>query len=159
MPSPREPGHRVRMVRSRPPGHTLPEVLLALTVAAVLTSLLVPPARRTVDRVAVDAARDRVAGLFLRARAAARARGGSSVEVDAPAGEVRLVAADGWRAPPVLLRERFGVEVDAGLPGGVVRLAFDPLGIGRMASRTLRLRRGGAATSLVISSYGRVRAR
>lgn len=146
------------MIRARSRGHTLPEALLVLTVAAVLASILAPPARRTLDRVAVAAARDRTAALLVRARAVARSRGGARIEVDGPAGEVRLVAADGWRAPPVRVREGFGVELDAGASDRIVRLAFDPLGIGRAASRTLRFRRGRAATALIVSSYGRVRA-
>jgi len=38
-----------------------------------------------------------------------------------------------------------------------VVLRFDALGVGRMTSRTFRVRRGSAEAGLTVATYGRVR--
>ena len=51
-----------------------------------------------------------------------------------------------------------GVEVATGFGMAFPReIRFDALGLGQVASETLRFRRGGAEAGLVLSSYGRVR--
>jgi hypothetical protein len=50
----------------------------------------------------------------------------------------------------------FGVTLDLGGSLSIARLRYDPLGIGRVASRTLVFRKGDARSLLVVSAYGRV---
>ena len=59
---------------------------------------------------------------------------------------------------PVRLGDAFGVTLAADQhAGGVIILEFDGLGIGRVASRTFRIRRGATEARLTLSSYGRPR--
>lgn len=143
--------------RSRSTGHTLPELLGALLLVAVLAALAVPGLRYLEGAVAARAARDALAGLVVRGRAVAAARGGATVVLDL-AGRRAWIDADGG-APDVLdLGASFGVTLAVdGRGEDPVRLRFDGLGIGRVTSRTVRVRRGGAEARLTLSSYGRVR--
>jgi hypothetical protein len=56
----------------------------------------------------------------------------------------------------ILLRDDFAVTLDLGGPEEV-ELVFDASGVGRLASRSVGLARGGAQARIVVSSYGRVR--
>lgn len=162
MESPRARGDRVRMsahpsTRRRTPdrGTTLAELAAVLVLVAVGLAVATPPVTALRDRLAVGAAANETVALFVRARAVAPRFGGAEVEVRAADDEVRLVAGDS-----VLARVRLGDDlgVDLVLTNGRddARMRYDGLGIGRIASRTLVLRRGRAADTLRVSSYGRV---
>lgn len=137
-------------------GYTLIELLLVLTVLAVLLGLALPPLGRWRDRAAVRAARDELAGAVAWTRMAAAARGGAALAVDPVAGQVWTRARDGTDSAPVNLSARYAVRVETGT-NGVVLLQYDALGIGRMASRTFTLRRGDAVAGVTVSAYGRHR--
>jgi type II secretory pathway pseudopilin PulG len=124
--------------------------LLALAGAATL-----PAARAQLDRAAIAGAREALVAAVARVRAEAILRGGATLHVDAGTSRV-WVSADGLPPDPLPLDREFGVRLE--LPGGQGRaaLAFDGLGIGRAASRTIVLRRGSADASVVIAAYGRV---
>lgn len=137
-------------------GHTLFELCAALLLAALVVSATLPLVRDARDRMAVVAAREAVAGLAAEARAAALAHGGAEVRV----------AAGPWRgwvqvgdsvASTVALEEELGVTVGLSRDRRATSLAYDALGLGRVASETLRFRRGGQVAALVVSGYGRVR--
>lgn len=136
-------------------GFTVPELLTVLLLLSLGVAFLVPAARRLVDRMAVVAAREAVVGMIVRARARAVAVGGAELELDPARNRVEVLeAAGGGRS--IDLARQFGVELG---PAGAAtsRLRFDPLGLGRTASRTLEFRRGRVADTLTISAYGRVR--
>lgn len=139
-------------------GHTLPELAVVLLLAALLAPLGLAGLRHAGDRAAVAAVREEVAALLVRTRGEARARGGAALLI-AP-DPLRLVLVSGndtlgtWEPG----RER-GVRwlgPGSGRAPSPVRIDYDALGIGRMASATLRLGRGRFTSTLVISSLGRV---
>lgn len=139
-------------------GHTLIELAFVLLVFGAAATLLVPSARRLRDRSAVISARETVVGLLAEARLAAVERGKASVRIASVSGRAEAIAG----AVPlrnVELAADFGVEVALGGGRPEVELAYDALGLGRVASQTISFRRGEAVAELVISSYGRVRRR
>lgn len=135
-------------------GHTLIELIAVLLIGSLALAVGLPAADAQRDRWAVAGAREAVVGVATSARTTAITRGGASLFVD-PAGDSVWSGGPWGRSDPVDLRTEFGV--DLGPDGSPVELRFGPLGLGRVASRTLVLRRGGAASSLTVSSYGRVR--
>lgn len=144
------------MPRSRA-GTTLLEVTLALLLAALLLGLSWPVARSARDRWAVRAARDAVAGALARTRATAIAVGSASLTLDLVTGRVR-VDAPGDAAPAAIdVAAEFGVAVESPGARDSIRIDYDALGLGRVASRTIRFARNGREAGLSIASYGRVR--
>ncbi len=137
-------------------GYSLIELVLALTLMATGTSLVVPNVRKLGDRMGVVAARESVAGLILDARAAAMAGGEGAVLISS--GPWRARSTTGTATIRSLEIER-GLGVTVALSGGRADTAvrFGPLGLGRFASETVEFRRGEARARLVVSSYGRVR--
>lgn len=137
-------------------GHTLLELSAVLALMAACVSIVFSFAQGSRDRWAVEAAREEVAGLIAEARTAALAWGGTVVHLSATDGEVAYTAG-GVERRRIGLAENGPVELL--LPRGrpEADLRFDALGLGRVASQTLRFRRGGAETALVVSAYGRVR--
>jgi prepilin-type N-terminal cleavage/methylation domain-containing protein len=136
-------------------GVTLLELLLALALAALLAGVALPSLRRTRDALAARAARDEIAAAIHHTRALAVARGGASFGLDPDAGRFWIEVAGDTAAAAELTRWR--VEVSASGAAGTVVLRFDGLGIGRLANREIRVRRGAAEQRLVVSSLGRVR--
>lgn len=140
-------------------GHSLPELVVVL----LLATLLVPPGigilRALRDRAAVVAVREETAALLVRARAEARVRGGAGVVVLPEPLRLRLVAGEDTlhRSDPgrELGVERVGPDGPSDAPFPPVVITYDALGIGRMASATLRFQRGRAVSTLVVSSLGR----
>ena len=137
-------------------GHTLFELCAVLLLVAIAASALLPLGQGLADRMAVVAAREAVAGLIADARVVALAHGGASVHL----------ASGPWRAwaevgdsvfGAVALEKDLSVTVDLPRGRSATELRYDALGLGQVASETLRFRRGAAASSLVISGYGRVR--
>jgi type II secretory pathway pseudopilin PulG len=139
-----------------PRGFTVVELTALLCILTLLLAAAAPRIRFQLDRLAVTAARDEVMGLFHQARGEAVARGGSTLRATTEPPTLALVS-DGETLASTDLRTQFGVSLD--LPRGrpEVALRFDPLGLGRVASQTLRLSRGEAEALLVVSSFGRVR--
>lgn len=139
-------------------GTTLVELALALALAAIALAVVAPVARSALDRMAVVAAREAVAGLFSQARAAARVHGAAVVRVQPGPWRARAEAG-GRTLRTVWLAEEMGVSVSIGRGRDSTLLRFDALGLGRVASETLTFRRGAARAGLTLSSYGRVRRR
>ena len=139
-------------------GHTLVELTFVLLLLGVAVSSIAPTARKARDRAAVVAAREMLVGLVAEARRAAIETGAASVRLLESGGVAEVVTADA-----VLRRVAIGSElgVSLELEGGRsdVELRYDALGLGRMASQTVVLRRAEAVAELVVSSYGRVRRR
>lgn len=136
-------------------GATLPELLILLSLVAILASMSLSVAGHARDGVAVRAARDAVAAELARARALARLHGAARVRfhsgtmrVEAPRDSMRIERSIGGA---------FGVEVAADGAAGELVLEFDALGLGRLVNRTIRFRRNDAEARLTLSSYGRPR--
>ena len=125
------------------------------SLTALLLAAGIPAARRSLDRMAVVGARESLVGLVVRTRAEALQRGGATLLVDPSVGRVRVQSGT-TIVDSLDLDAAFGVEVDIGTPARTAQLRFDGLGIGRVASRTIALRRGSAEAGIVVSSYGRV---
>ena len=150
---PRSDVHRRGM---RPTGYTLLETMAALALLCVVLGIALPPVARWRDDAAVRAARDEIAAELAAARMAAVARGGAGLVVDPVTGRVWVVSGAGRAGEAIDVAGRYGVRLRVG-PGGPVLIAYDALGIGRLGSRTIEVRRGRAAGGLTVSAYGRVR--
>jgi prepilin-type N-terminal cleavage/methylation domain-containing protein len=137
-------------------GYTLVELLCVVLLSGVCAASLAPAARRQRDRAMVVSAREAVVALVAEARLAGMEWGSASVRVTtAPAQAEARSAAGTLRI--ARLQEEFDVSI--ALSGGTteVELAYDALGLGRMASQTITFRRGSATAGLIVSSYGRAR--
>lgn len=137
-------------------GHTLLELTAVLVLAALAASVAVPAGVGLRDRMAVVAAREAVAGLVAEARVSALAHGGATVHVASEPWRAWIQVGDS-AAPAEALEREWGVRVRLSRDRASTALAYDALGLGRVASETLRFRRGSAEAALVVSGYGRVR--
>ena len=139
-------------------GHTLVELTFVLLLVGVAVSSVAPTARKARDRAAVVAAREMLVGLVAEARQAAIETGAAGVRLLEAGGVAEVVTAEAVLRRVVLTSE-LGVSLELGGSRSDVELRYDALGLGRMASQTVTLRRGDAAAELIVSSYGRVRRR
>jgi hypothetical protein len=126
-----------------------------LVLAAVAFGIALPPVGALRDRQQLHAASASLAALVVRARAEAPARGGTLVELDAGRSLVSLSAGDSVLEEAWLERDH-GVRLELGGGRDRADVVFDVLGLGRVASRTVVLVRGGLRDTLTVSSYGRV---
>lgn len=136
-------------------GFTLFELVTALFLAGLVVATLLPAARRSRDRMAVVGAREAVVSLLATTRGEALRRGGAVLVVD-PTRSLLTVESGGVVRVRENVADRYGVSLIVPGASGEARLAFDALGIGRAASRTLLLRRARASAAVVVSAYGRV---
>jgi hypothetical protein len=67
------------------------------------------------------------------------------------------VEAPGADTLRLALGEEYGVRLHLARGRHETEIRFDALGLGRMSSETVALRRNGAEVRLVISGYGRIR--
>jgi type II secretory pathway pseudopilin PulG len=145
-------------MRKPRPGYSIIELVFTLSVVGVLAGISVPAAVATRDRLSVRAARNALTGELARTRAAAIERGGAALEIDAAAGVLRVLTVDGDTiGDPLHLAQTHGVRLEIGGTVPLVAVRFDALGIGRLANRTVVLRRGGAEARIAVSAYGRWR--
>jgi type II secretory pathway pseudopilin PulG len=136
-------------------GHTLVELTFVLLLVGVAASSVAPTARQARDWAAVAAAREAVVGLLVEARQAAIEAGSGSAHFSTMTGVVQVSSA-GTMLRRVDLTAEFGVSLELSGARSEVELRYDPLGLGRMASQTVVVRRGRAVTALTVSAYGRV---
>lgn len=137
-------------------GFSLIELVVALLILAVMAGIAVPPLARMRDAIAVRSARAELAAAVAVARTTAVVAGGATLVMDVP-GDAAWI-----QTPAVQTHARYDVGTRYGVTLHNVRdvavvLRFDALGIGRMTSSTVRIRRGTSEVALVVSSYGRVR--
>lgn len=140
-------------------GTTLVELVLALSLFAIVAGIAVPPVRHALDLLAVAAARESLAAAVARTRSVAAASGGATLVLH-PAGARYWIESHAGESvqPPVDLATRYQVGLSAGgQDNGRIELRFDGLGIGRLANRTVTVQRGRAEAGITLSSYGRVR--
>lgn len=141
---------------NRQRGTTLIELLLVLALLTTLLGVALPGVGKWRDLHAARAARDELAAGLAWARLAAVSNGGSTLVVDEVTARFWMTTPAGPVGAAVDLGDRYAVRLELGAAERVA-LQYDALGIGRHASRTIRLRRGSAEAGLVVSSYGRVR--
>ena len=139
-------------------GHTLVELAVVLALAALVTASLSPAARGYLDRAAVVGAREVTVGLLSEARLAAMASGSARVTIASGPWSARSEVGDSLISIAAL-ETGFGVTVE--LSGGRTRaeIAYNALGLGRVASETVVFRRGDTSTTLIVSNLGRARRR
>jgi Tfp pilus assembly protein FimT len=135
---------------------TLTESCIALTLLGFLGTLAAPGAQHGMNVVKVRSAREAVFGIVTRTRTIAIAQGGADLVVDASEKTASVVNAAGTVIHTTSLTS-YGVELSADGSSSRVTIRYDARGIGRMASRTLRFRRGNVEAGLTVSAYGRVR--
>ena len=136
------------------PAHSLPELLLALTVVGIVAALAVERARHLLDRAAARSAAAEVASLLAIARDQAVARSRVvAVGIDSARGLVLVRAgSDTISARPVAAA--YGVTLAATRDS----IAWSPLGIGYGAANArIVAKRGAAAETVTVSRLGRVR--
>jgi len=136
-------------------GFTLLEVITVITLAGLFLARALPAGARLQDRMAVVAAREAAVGLFHRSRLEAVAHGGAALTLTADPGRV-VLSAHGRPLEAENLQERWGVSLVLSRGRREIMLSFDAMGLGRVASQTIRFTRGMAKAELVVSSYGRI---
>lgn len=138
-----------------PGGFTLIELVAAITILGLALGGALPAASHLRDRMAVLGARESVAGIFHRARMEAVAYGGARVvlTVSPPRAELWASGILQFATAP---GEELGVEMSLSGGRSRVEILLDPLGLGRVASQTIRFSRNGSEAGLVISSFARL---
>lgn len=149
---PRTGTHHPRMRNQA--GTSFLELIVVLALLGLLLGIAAPNALRWRDLLAVRAARDELAAGLATTRATATAAGGAALVLDVSTGAYWIVT-EGRTGRVTDVGGRYGVGMEGA--DGLVEIRYDALGIGRLASRTLRFRRGRAEAGLVVSAYGRVR--
>ncbi|HUF12911.1 MAG TPA: prepilin-type N-terminal cleavage/methylation domain-containing protein [Longimicrobiales bacterium] len=140
-------------------GYSLIELIIVLALLALAIGLAYPGARAAADGWAVRAARDATASVLASTRAAAVAHRGAELLVVQATGEVLTRTARSPRPLPRLsVTTDWGVALSSpGFAGDTVSIRYDALGLGRVASRTLRFERGASSAGITVSAYGRIR--
>lgn len=135
-------------------GFTLLELILAMSLVAILAATAIPRVRRIVDHIAVRGAADDAEAVLDRARALALARWTrATVVIDTAAGALALVV-----GPDTVIcrdeRAAYGVHLHATRASAT----YTPLGMGfGVSNLTLVATRGAAAETVTVSRLGRVR--
>lgn len=135
-------------------GYSVLELVIVVTIAALVMAIAIPRGRSMLDRLAVrSAAGDALASLGY-ARSIALSGGARvAVQVDSATGTIRVS-----QGALVLLSrgiaEAHGVEITATRDS----MVYDPRGLGRGAANlSLVIRRGAARETVFVSRLGRVR--
>lgn len=136
------------------PAFTLLETLIVVTIIALLAGVAIPRTRHLLDSIAVQAASDEVVAVLELARHSAMTRGERiTVRIDTAPATVTMLAGNDT------LRYRnenatHGVAFFASRP----TVVYSQLGLGfGVSNLTLRVSRGAAADTIVVSRLGRVR--
>ena len=135
-------------------GFTLPELLLVLALGGILLGVAIPRLSAAVDRIEVAAAANRIVAAHQRARLMAVTHGLVAVlSVDSIELTIRrrgLPAPLWWETGPA------GQRVT--LAGPTRQFTFSPEGFSLgLSNATIRLTRGSATRTVIISRLGRVR--
>ena len=126
-----------------------------MTLLGLALGEALPAGKRLLDRMAVLGAREAAIGLFHRVRMKAVAEGGARLVVEISPPAMRIVVGESFVGSEELVFDE-GVELALSRNRPAVEFTFDAMGLGRVASQTLRFSRGSAQAELVVSSFGRV---
>ena len=134
-------------------GFTMLELLVVLTVAAIMAGVSLPALLGMRDRITVRLAAVEAARTMADARTVAlTASRRTAVRIDQIANTLTVVS--GPDTIRTLRLNEYGVQLRTTRDS----IAFGPTGIGwGAATATLTLTRGGATTSLAVSRLGRIR--
>ena len=143
-----------RVLPCPPSGVTIVELTIVLALLGVLLALAIPRAGGVLDRARVTAARTEIVTLFAVARHLAIRQGRrTTVEIDARSG-VAFVHIGADTAHRRDLNRAFGVSLEPTQDS----MSYHPTGIGYGAANlSIRISRGRAADTVVVSRLGRVR--
>ena len=135
-------------------GFSLVELMLVVAVAGLLLGIALPRLSEAVDRIEVESQANHIVAAHQRARIMAVNRGQVLVlTVDSASLVIRL---RGQASP--LWAEDGPAAAGVGLEGPARQFTFSPVGLTLgFSNATLRLSRGSASRTLVISRLGRVR--
>jgi prepilin-type N-terminal cleavage/methylation domain-containing protein len=140
----------------KPPsrGYTIPELIVALTITAILLTIAVPRLRAQLDRVAVRGATSDVVAIINSARSLAIAgHTAVAVSIDSASGTLRVS-----RGSEVLLVRWVGREHGVRVAATRDSLAFDARGLGHGAANlSIIVWQGVISDTLFVSRFGRVR--
>ena len=139
-------------------GSTLLELALCIAMLTLLFGLGAPSYRHARDVLAVRAARDAIAASAVRTRSHAVGHGGANLQIDAAAGILRITTHDQAVSEAAELGSGLRVRLRLeNTQATATTLAFDALGIGRIANRTISITRGSVTGGVTFSAYGRPR--
>ena len=134
--------------------YTLLELLIVLSIIAIVLALTLPRALVVLDRIAVVAAAGDVAVTLSSARTVALAgRSAVAVDVDSASGVIRV-----RRGAEILWSRNIGRAHGVEVRGSRDSLAYDGRGLGLGAANlSIVLRRRAAVETVFVSRLGRVR--
>lgn len=135
-------------------GYTVLELLLVVSIAAVVLALALPRTLLVLDRIAVHAAAGDVAATLGTARTVALAgRAAVAIDVDTASGTLRV-----RRGPEMLWSRNIGQAHGVALSASRDSLAYDGRGLGLGAANlSILIRRRSAVETVFVSRLGRVR--
>ena len=135
-------------------GHSVVELLVVVTIAAVVLAMVLPRASAVLDGIAVRSAAGDVAATLGAARTLAMAaRAAVAVDVDSASGVLRV-----RRGDEMLLSRNVGHAHGVRLRATRDSLAYGPRGLGRGgANLSIVVMRGAVRETVFVSRLGRIR--
>ena len=135
-------------------GFTIIEVVIVVTISAILATITIPRAGRFIDGIEVRGATTEAASMFSFARNYAIAHSAqATLEIDASA-QTLSIKSSGQTIETRDLGAAHGVNIDTNRTS----ITYSPIGVGYGAANfSMVLSRGRAADTIVISRLGRVR--
>lgn len=139
---------------SKPPGYTVLELVIVLSIVAVVMAIAFPRGQLMLDRLSVHAAAGDVAATLHSARALAIAgHSAVAVDVDATSGNLRV-----RRGEELLYSRNIGGAHGVQLQHTRDSLTYGSRGLGRGAANlSIIVRRRAAVETVFVSRLGRVR--
>ena len=148
------PPHRIFLYLPMRQAFTLPELLLVLALAAILLGIAIPPLSAALDRIEVAAAASHIAAAHQRARLMAVTQ--SIVAVFSVDSLSLTIHQRGFAMP--LWSEAGPAAHRVSLAGPSRQFTFSPEGFSMgLSNATLRLARGSATRTVIVSRLGRIR--
>lgn len=135
-------------------GYTVVELVVVLTLAAIVMGIAFPRGLLMLDRLSVQSAAADVRATLHSARSLALAgRTSVAVDIDGPGGVLRI-----RRGPAIVLTRNIASSHGVRMEQSRDSLAFGPLGLGRGAANlSIVVRRRAAAETVFVSRMGRIR--
>jgi len=135
-------------------GHTLPELLIVLTITGTLTALAAPRVQQARDHAIVRDGVTEIVATLRAARSAAQRRDARAVVAFDTAAAAAMLTVE----RDTVLVHRFGAELGVTLEASRDTVIYGPSGRGYGSSNTtLIVRRGSAADTVTVSRLGRVK--
>jgi len=139
-------------MQRRTAGFTLLEVLVALMIGAILTSIAVKAVGPASRGMAVQQARNVFAGMAARARAQAIEGGATTMLIANTVGDSVMILAGGRVVETVRFRSEMNVDLQSS--NGIVRLCMGPRGYARLDcnsfSSTVRMTFAAGTRSMAV---------